>query len=90
MEQPPRLAQPTHPSLYALAALERDASALREAWGGALPAWETHEGGVQAQGFEGGHRVLSRAATRAAVKGARRRPLDGGRIGRRPACPDDV
>ena len=48
MDQPPRLAQPTHPSLYALAALERDVSALREAWGGALPAWEAHEGGVQA------------------------------------------
>lgn len=42
MEQPPRLAQPEPPTpgaLGALAALERDVAALREAWAGAMPAW---------------------------------------------------
>ena len=50
----------------------------------ALGRQRLEEGLVQAQGFEGGHRVLSRAATRAAVKGARRRPLDGEGSGAAP------
>lgn len=45
MEQPPRLEQPAHPSLRALAALERDVAALREAWG--MPAWGAVSGSAQ-------------------------------------------
>lgn len=47
MEQPPRLAQPAPGAIAALAALDRDVAALREAWEGALPAWSADDGAVQ-------------------------------------------
>ncbi|GAA1055040.1 HNH endonuclease [Agromyces luteolus] len=47
MEQAPAPAQPTHPSLHALVALERGVAALREAWAGAMPAWGPASGAVQ-------------------------------------------
>ncbi|MDQ0574293.1 HNH endonuclease signature motif containing protein [Agromyces albus] len=57
MEQPPQFAhpaqpaQPAQPAPRALAALERDVAALREAWAGAMPAWgavgETAQAEVQ-------------------------------------------
>lgn len=47
MEQPPRPEKQTHPSLSALAALERRVAALREAWAGAMPSFGAVNGSAQ-------------------------------------------
>jgi hypothetical protein len=47
--QQARPAEPARLALHALAALERDVAALREAWAGALPAWGAVGGAAQVE-----------------------------------------
>ena len=50
MEESPSPQQPQpQPPMRALAALERDIAALREAWAGSMPAWGAVGGAAQVE-----------------------------------------